>query len=58
MIRKPMEIRFAYAKGDKVEIVNGIYRFEDTTLKEVVEFAKSCREIPDWIELGVTEDEE
>lgn len=52
MSKETVEICFAYSDDEKLEIQNGIYVFADWTIKQLIEFAKNCDNMPDFIEIG------
>lgn len=58
MSREPVELRFAWQKEDGVHVHTGIYLFDNTTIRELIEFARSCEEErPDWVEISVGDKE-
>jgi hypothetical protein len=59
MSREPVELRFAYQRGDgKVEVHTGIYLFNTSTIQDVIDLARQCDNPPDWVEIAITQDKE
>lgn len=58
MSREPVELRFAWQKGDAIHVQTGIYLFNTKTIQEVIDFAKGCENPPDWVEIATEQDEE
>lgn len=58
MSREPIEVRFAWQKEDGVHVQTGIYLFNTSTIQEVIDFAKGCKDTPDWVEIAIDQNDE
>lgn len=53
MSREPIELRFAWQKEDDTHIQSGIYVFDISTIQDVIDLAKKCKDVPDWVEIPI-----